>query len=96
MNGTKRLLWIVASIVVITVGFVSWFYYFHAFAEAKSRDALVIESAKALLQIAAIAALGGWLKFLYEEVTEQRRQAEKLRELYATNAQTEVCATQIT
>src|SRR5215216_1780844 len=81
MNRTKWLLWIVITLVfVITVCFVWGFHALHTFYETKSKDTLIIESAKTLLQLAGVAALGGWLKFLYDEVTEQRRQAEKTRE----------------
>jgi hypothetical protein len=78
--ATKRLVWIVVTLVVITVLFLLYFHQLHEFAEAKSRDTLIVETAKALLQIAGIAALGGWLKFLYDQAMEQQRQAAKTRD----------------
>ena len=80
MNRPRWLLWLVIALTVITICFVWGFHDFHTFSEAKAKDALIIESAKTLLQVVGIAALGGWLKYLYDEVTEQRRQAEKVRE----------------
>lgn len=85
MNGTKRLLWIVVASVLIAIIFVWCFHDLHNFSDPKSKDTLIIESAKALLQIAGVAALGGWLKFLYDEITEQRRQSEKIREQERTS-----------
>lgn len=81
MKNTNLLLWIVVILVTITVGFIFAFYHHYEFVEGKSRDGLIIESAKALLQLAGVAALGGWIKFLYDKATEQRRQAEKANEM---------------
>lgn len=80
MNRPRWLLWLVIALTVITICFVWGFHNFHNFSEAKAKDALIIESAKTLLQVVGIAALGGWLKYLYDEVTEHRRRAEKVRE----------------
>jgi hypothetical protein len=77
----RLLLWLaVILVVVITVLFVWYFHALHSFTEEKSRDTLIIESAKALLQLAGIAALGGLLKFLYDGAIEQHRQAALIRE----------------
>ncbi|HEX5890763.1 MAG TPA: hypothetical protein VFY61_18775 [Pyrinomonadaceae bacterium] len=76
----RWLLWLVIGLTLIAIGFIWGFHAFHDFAETKAKDALIIESAKTLLQVVGIAALGGWLKFLYDEVTDQRREAEKERE----------------
>jgi len=80
MNRTQRLFWIVIALTIATIVFVWGFHELHSFSDAKSKDALIVESAKTLLQVVGVAALGGLLKYLYDEVTEQRRQAEKLRE----------------
>jgi len=85
MRGTKLLVWIVVALTVITIAFVWIVHELHDFSEPNSKDALVIESTKTLLQLAGVAALGGWLKFLYDEVTQQRRRAEKTREQEITS-----------
>ncbi len=80
MNETKRIQWIIIATVLITVIFILLFHSLYNFVESKSRDSLIIESAKTLLQLAGVAALGGWLKFLYDGITEQRRLSEKIKE----------------
>jgi len=45
-----------------------------------SRDGLLTETAKAFLQLVGVAIIGGAIKLLYDDITEQRRQAEKIRE----------------
>lgn len=80
MTRPRWLLWLVIGLTVVTICFIWGFHHFHDFSDAKAKDALIIESAKTLLQVVGIAALGGWLKFLYDEVTDQRRQVEKDRE----------------
>ena len=48
--------------------------------DAKAQDALLIETAKAFLQLVGIVIIGGAIKLLYDDFTEQRRQTEKTRE----------------
>jgi len=81
MKNTNRLLWIVVILVIFTVGFIFVLHHQYEFVEGKNRDNLILESVKALLQLAGVAALGGWIKFLYDKATEQRRQAEKANEM---------------
>ena len=79
------LLWLV--IILVTAAAVYLIIYFHnsyAFFEPKNKDTLIVESAKALMQLTAVAILGGWIKFLYDKATEQRRQAEKANEIRKT------------
>ena len=80
MTRPRWLLWLVIALTIVTIGFIWGFHHFHNFSDVKAKDTLIIESAKTLLQVVGVAALGGWLKFLYDEVTDQRRQAEKERE----------------
>ena len=81
MKNTNWLLLIVVILVVVTVGFIFVSHHHYSFVDGKNRDTLIVESAKALLQLTGIAALGGWIKFLYDKATEQRRQAEKANEM---------------
>lgn len=81
MKNTNWFLWIVVILVTLTVGFIFVFHHHYGFAKEENRDTLILESAKALLQLAGVAALGGWVKFLYDKATEQRRQAEKANEM---------------
>ncbi len=81
MKNTNWLLLIVVILVIVTIGFIFVSHHHYAFFEEKNRDTLILESAKTLLQLTGIAALGGWIKFLYDKATEQRRQAEKANEM---------------
>lgn len=81
MKDTDKLLWIVVIVIVAAIGFIAGSHFAYPFAETKSKDALIIECAKALLQLAGVAALGGWIKYLYDQATERRRQAEKANEM---------------
>lgn len=80
MNRPRWLMWLVIGLTIVTICFIWGFHHFHEFSNPTAKDTLIIESAKTLLQVVGIAALGGWLKFLYDEVTDQRRQVEKDRE----------------
>lgn len=80
MTRPRWLLWLVIVLTIVTIGFIWGFHHFHNFSDVKAKDTLIIESAKTLLQVVGVAALGGWLKFLYDEVTDKRRQVEKERE----------------
>ena len=80
MTRPRWLLWLVIGLTIVTICFIWGFHHFHNFTDVKAKDTLIIESAKTLLQVVGVAALGGWLKFLYDEVTDQRRQVEKDRE----------------
>jgi hypothetical protein len=62
----------VVALTVIAIGFVWGFHNLHSFSQPNAKDTLIIESAKTLLQVVGVAALGGLLKYLYDEVTEQR------------------------
>ena len=81
MKNTNWLLLIVVILVIVTVSFIFVSHHHYVFFDEKNRDALIVESAKALLQLTGIAALGGWVKYLYDKATEQRRQAEKANEM---------------
>ena len=80
MTRPRWLLWLVIGLTIVTILFIWGFHHFHHFSNVQAKDTLIIESAKTLLQVVGVAALGGWLKFLYDEITQQRRQAEKERE----------------
>ncbi len=82
MGPIKIFLYIFIFIAIIAA--VSFVYYYHAyycFFEDKSKDTLIIESAKALLQLAGVAALGGLFKFLYDEATEERRKQDAANDI---------------
>lgn len=81
MKRINWLLWLVVLIVSATVVLIVVLHNFYYFSDPKNKESLIVESAKALLQLAGVAALGGWLKFLYDKATERRRQAEKANEL---------------
>lgn len=83
MNRTRTLILTVASIVIVCFTLVWIFHY--RFPEA--RQNLVVETSKALLQLACVAALGGLLKLLYDQVAQQHQETQRQREQEQTSQQ---------
>ena len=81
MNKTRTLVLTVVALVVICFLLV---FLFHEF-NPGARPGLVVETAKALLQLACVAALGGLLKMLYDQVAQQHQETQQLREQERTS-----------
>jgi hypothetical protein len=81
MNKTRTLILTVVAIVVICFLLVVLFHLF----ELGPRQSLILETAKALLQLACVAALGGLLKMLYDQVAQQHQETQQLREQERTS-----------
>jgi len=81
MNKTRTLVLTVAALVVICFLLVFLFHQFNP----DSRSGLILETAKALLQLACVAALGGLLKMLYDQVAQQHHETQQRREQERTS-----------
>jgi hypothetical protein len=86
-NETRNKLLLSGLVFLILCTPVVVFAIYKSVSANNSKDTLLVEAAKAFLQLVGVAILGGGIKLLYDDFMEQRRQAEKARDQERASAE---------